>query len=256
MKTAWSETESQQFWNNARVLELLKMDLRAQQQNLQKEHVNLKSTSFMIYQMKKSFLQPSLYPHLLNPPNSKARHVQTENLLRKEIQSLENCANELNCINLKIQLMINQMNSLQFLTVQHHSWEISIIKQAIDEIIPDEGLAGPTVVGVIPDEERDVQKEIENSETQHERIVREWGFNFNDTPFPRKRNLYHVIYTDEHVDYIYNDLSDPQILGWASHVKCKNGNVGRFSGRIHTHDLVAVVNPYEARMRVYDKDSW
>lgn len=151
--------------------------------------------------------------------------------------------------------MINQMKSLQFLTVQHHSWEISTIKQAIDEIIPDDGLAGPSVVGVIPDE-RDVQKEIENSGTQHERIVREWGFNFNDTPFPRKRNLYHVIYTDEHVDYIYNDLSDPQILGWASHVKCKNGNVGRFSGRIHTHDLVAVVNPYEARMRVYDKDSW
>ena len=85
--------------------------------------------------------------------------------------------------------MINQMKSLQFLTVQHHSWEISIIKQAIDGIIPDDGLAGPSVVGVIPDEERDVQKEIENSGTQHERIVREWGFNFNDTPFPRKRNL-------------------------------------------------------------------
>lgn len=85
MKTAWSETESQQFWNNARVLELLKMDLRAQQQNLQKEHVNLNSTSFMIYQMKKSFLQPSLYPHLLNPPYSKARHVQTENLLRDTV---------------------------------------------------------------------------------------------------------------------------------------------------------------------------
>ena len=79
------------------------------------------------------------------------------------------------------------------------------------------------------------------------------GFNFNDTPFPTKRNLYHVIYTGEHVDYIYNDLSDAQILGWASHVKCKNSNAGRFSGRIHTHDLVAVVNPYEARKRVYDK---
>ena len=85
MKTAWSETLSQQFWNNPGVLELLKMDLRAQQQNLRKVHVNLKSTSFKIYQMKKSFRQPSLYPHLLHPPNSKARHVLTENLLRKEI---------------------------------------------------------------------------------------------------------------------------------------------------------------------------
>ena len=145
MKTAWSETLSQQFWNNPGVLELLKMDLRAQQQNLRKVHVNLKSTSFKIYQMKKSFRQPSLYPHLLHPPNSKARHVLTENLLRKEIQSLENCANELNCINLKIQLMINQMKSLQFLIVQHHSWEIFIIKQAIDGIflttdLPDQAL--------------------------------------------------------------------------------------------------------------------
>ena len=97
-------------------------------------------------------------------------------------------------------------------TVPHTSTPClgEIYKHATDGTIPDEGLTGPSVIGCLPAEEKAVQEEIENPGKYHEQIVRDWGFNFNDSPFPKKkRNLYHVIYTGEHTDHIYSDLADP-----------------------------------------------
>ena len=88
--------------------------------------------------------------------------------------------------------------------------------------------AGQSVVGCLPAEEKAVQEEIENPEKYHEQIVREWSFNFNDSPFPKKRNLCRVIYIGEQAYHIYSDLADPQVLVWASHVKCKTGGNSKF----------------------------
>ena len=52
---------------------------------------------------------------------------------------------------------------------------------------------------------------------------------------------------------MYMDLNNPYVLGWASHVKCKSGNVSKFSGRIHTHDLVASSTPFNTRKVNYDR---
>ena len=129
-----------------------------------------------------------------------------------------------------------------------------IYEQANDGIISAEGLGGPSVIGVRQSEEHKVQKDIENPGLLHEEIVRSWGFNFNDSKFERKRNLYHVIYTGEHEDHLCLDMQEPQLLRYASHVKCKAGGSGRFSGRIHTHDLIAVSTPFNTRKANYDRD--
>ena len=50
------------------------------------------------------------------------------------------------------------------------------------------------------------------------------------------------------------DLNSPYVLGWASHVKCKSGNISRFSGRKHTHDLVASTTLYNTRKVNCDRD--
>ena len=50
--------------------------------------------------------------------------------------------------------------------------------------------AGPSVVGCLPAEEKAVQQEIENPGKYHEQIVRDWGFNFNDSPFPKKKKSF------------------------------------------------------------------
>ena len=63
-----------------------------------------------------------------------------------------------------------------------------------------------------------------------------------------------MIYTGEQTDHIFSDLADAQLLGWASHVKCKTGGNSKFSGPIHTQDLVATSNPYANGERAYDKD--
>ena len=63
-----------------------------------------------------------------------------------------------------------------------------------------------------------------------------------------------MIYTGEQTDHIFSDLADAQVLGWASHVKCKTGGNSKFSGPIHTQDLVATSNPYANGERAYDKD--
>ena len=125
---------------------------------------------------------------------------------------------------------------------------------AADGIIPDEGTAGPSAVGVFSEEEKTVQEAFDDPENLAEKIVRSWGFNFNDTEYEKKRNLYRVIYTGDHVDFLYMDLNSLQVLGWASHVKCKSGNVSKFSGKIHTHDLVASCTPYHTRKVNYDRD--
>ena len=74
-------------------------------------------------------------------------------------------------------------------TVPHTSTPClgEIYKHAIDGIIPDEGLTEPSVIGCLPAEEKTVQEEIENPGKYHEEIVRDWGFNFNDSPFPKKK---------------------------------------------------------------------
>ena len=122
-----------------------------------------------------------------------------------------------------------------------------IYNEAADGLVSDDGLAGPSTIGVLLNEEKSIQEALHAPEELAKKIVRAWGFNFNDTHFEKKRNLYHVIYTGDHVDFMYMDLNNPAVLGWASHVKCKSGNVSRFSGRIHTHDLVASATPYNTR---------
>ena len=82
----------------------------------------------------------------------------------------------------------------------------------------------------------------------------DWGFDFNDSKVDKKTNLYHVIFTGEENDSIYEDIRGCIVLGWASHVKCKSGGVGRLSGRAHTHELVASPAQFESRKRVYDRD--
>ena len=129
-----------------------------------------------------------------------------------------------------------------------------IYEQANDGIISAEGLSGPSVIGVRQSEEHKVQKEIENPTLLHEEIVRSWGFNFNDSKFETKRNLYHVIYTKEHEDHLFFDMREPQLPRYASHVKCKAGGSGRFSGRIHTLDLIAVSTPFSTHKANYDRD--
>ena len=129
-----------------------------------------------------------------------------------------------------------------------------LYNEAADGLIPDNGLSGPSAIGLLPAEEKDIQEALDAPEDLAEKIVRAWGFNFNDTHYEKKRNLYHVIYTGDHVDFMYMDLRSPHVLGWASHVKCKSGNISRFSGKIHTHDLVASATPYNTRKVNYDRD--
>ena len=76
----------------------------------------------------------------------------------------------------------------------------------------------------------------------------------NDSKYERKRNLYHVMYTDEHEGLLYLDMQEPQLLGFASHIKCKAGGSGRFSGRFHSHDFLAVSTPFNTRKANYDRD--
>ena len=70
-------------------------------------------------------------------------------------------------------------------------------------------------------------------------IVSDWDFNFNDSKVHRKQNLHHVIFTGKKNDAIDSDISGACILGWATDVKCKSGGIGKFSGRIYMHELVA-----------------
>ena len=37
-------------------------------------------------------------------------------------------------------------------------------------------------------------------------------------------------------------------------IKCKGGSLSKFSGKIHTHELVAVDTNFENRKRVYNRD--
>ena len=130
-----------------------------------------------------------------------------------------------------------------------------LYNEASDGLICEDGLTGPSAIGVLPSEEKSIQEALDAPEDLAEKIVRAWGFNFNDTPYDKKRNLYHVIYTGDHVDFMYLDLNNPYVLGWASHVKCRSGNISRFSGRIHTHDLVASTTPYNTCKVNYDRDN-
>ena len=49
-------------------------------------------------------------------------------------------------------------------------------------------------------------------------------------------------------------MPEPQLLRYASHVNCKAGGSGRFSGRIYTHDLIAVSTPFNTCKAKYDRD--
>ena len=129
-----------------------------------------------------------------------------------------------------------------------------VYNEASDGIIPDNRLTGPLVVGCIPDEESSIQKAITEPESIQEHIVRSWGFNFDDTQHKRKRNLYHVIYMGDHLDFIYADLNCLQVLRWASHIKWRSGTGGKFGGKIHTYDVVAAVTPFNTRKSNYDRD--
>ena len=83
--------------------------------------------------------------------------------------------------------------------------------EAADGIVSDDGLAGPSAIGVISSEEKSIQEALDNLQALAEKIVSAWGFNFNDTHYEKKRNLYHLIYTGDHVDYLHMDLNSPSV---------------------------------------------
>ena len=124
---------------------------------------------------------------------------------------------------------------------------------AYDRFVPSEGICGPTIVGTNPTTEKDFQESIRDLNRSQDKIIREWGFDFSASPYKKKRNLYHVIYTGEQNDLLYEDLNDPCMLGRAAYVKYKSGGVGKFSGKIRRHELVAISNKFENRKKVYDR---
>ena len=128
-----------------------------------------------------------------------------------------------------------------------------IYEKAYDGIVPHEGISGPKDIGTIPCDEEEVRKNVQDPTRSQEAMASAWGFNFNDSPYEKNRNLYHVIYTGEQNDHLYEDLTDPAVLGWATHVKCKGGGLSKCSGNIHTHELVAAVTNFDNR-KVYDRD--
>ena len=78
-----------------------------------------------------------------------------------------------------------------------------LYNDAADRIVCDEGLSGPSAIGVLSAEEKSIQEALDAPEELAEKIVRAWGFNFNDTHYDKKRNLYHVIYTGDHLNFVY-----------------------------------------------------
>ena len=127
-----------------------------------------------------------------------------------------------------------------------------VYNNANDGIIPTDGVSRSSITGCIPEEENDIHKELQNSISLHDKIVSAWGLNFSDSKYPKKHNLYHVIYAGEHNDFLSADLESPKIFGWASHVKCK-ASLGIFSGKLHTQDLLATETNFELHKRVYDR---
>ena len=124
-----------------------------------------------------------------------------------------------------------------------------IYDTAYDGDIPTEGIWRPTIIGMELTSEKQVQEAIWNPSKSQESIVQEWGFNFNDSPYNKREQN-----AGEQNDLLYNELSEPCVQGWAAHVKCKSGGIGKFSGKVHTHKLVAVTNKFKASKKVYDRD--
>lgn len=112
-----------------------------------------------------------------------------------------------------------------------------IYNSAFDEIVPPEGISERTVIEMDNNLRAMVIRNLEEIGYPHdsEQIVSDWGVNFNNSRVKKKCNLYHVIFTVEKNDSIYNDINGICVLGWATHVKCKSGGFGKFLGRIHTH---------------------
>ena len=58
-----------------------------------------------------------------------------------------------------------------------------LYNDAADRIVCDEGLSGPSAIGVLSAEEKSIQEVLDAPEELVEKIVRAWGFNFNDTHY-------------------------------------------------------------------------
>ena len=58
-----------------------------------------------------------------------------------------------------------------------------LYNEAADGIVCDEGLSGPSAIGVLSAEEKSIQEVLDAPEELVEKIVRAWGFNFNDTHY-------------------------------------------------------------------------
>ena len=93
-----------------------------------------------------------------------------------------------------------------------------VYNDANDGIIPTDDVSGSSITGRNPEEENDIHKELQNPISLHEKTVSAWALNFSDSKYPKKCNLYRVIYTGEHNNFLYADLESPNIFGWASHV--------------------------------------
>ena len=118
------------------------------------------------------------------------------------------------------------------------SW---IYNSAFDGVVSSKEITGTVVIGTEKTLKSSVTRNVEEIGYPHnaEQILSDWGFNFNDSKVARKRNLHHVFFTGKKNDAIYSDISGVCILGWATDVKCKSGGIGKFSGSIHMHELVA-----------------
>lgn len=79
-----------------------------------------------------------------------------------------------------------------------------IYDRAFDGIIPVEGISSSSFVGTDPKSKESVTRDLEEVGYLHdlETIVNNWAFNFNDSKYERKRNLYHVILTGGKRRYI------------------------------------------------------
>ena len=55
-----------------------------------------------------------------------------------------------------------------------------IYNEAADGLVSDDGLAGPSTIGVLLNEEKSIQEALHAPEELAKKIVRAWGFNFND----------------------------------------------------------------------------
>ena len=207
MTCLWTRQEREKFWNAARSVEMLKtVCFGKPAASTQATPHHKESGQQIVYQQE--VLQQS---QPCTPPPTPVSIGGTFRSPHKKPAGKNRAVKRLcDRINKLQQSTADVGITDEIFTIPFHSTlELGeIYNGAADGVIPDDGLTGPSIVGVPSSEERKVQEEIEHPRIYHKAVVRSWGFNFNDSPFGKKRNLYHVIYTGEHNDHLYMDMRE------------------------------------------------